>query len=68
MKYQVYVLELCGHRHDRCLGMFDSKEKAQAVLDRAQCYRTHTNRLVLSVIDVLEQTDDDINCVANRIT
>ena len=37
------------------LGTFDSEEKAQTAIDRCQYYRTRTNLLVLTHIDVLEE-------------
>ena len=52
MKYRAYILELS--RTVRCLGEFDSEEKAQTALDRAQYFRVRVNTVRVDCIYVLE--------------
>jgi hypothetical protein len=62
-KYRAYILELCGHDW---VGAFDTEEKAQTALDRAQFYRVRTNLLLVSGIDVLEEVSARLS-VQSRI-
>ncbi|MGD1214959.1 MAG: hypothetical protein ABR861_08225 [Terriglobales bacterium] len=64
MKYQACVLEL--PHTCRCLGTFDSEEKAQTALDRTQYFRARTNLLLVSVIDVIECEEVPEGCSATE--
>ena len=57
MKYRAYILELS--RTVRCLGEFDSEEKAQTAIDRCACFRVRVNSLRVSYVSVLESLPAD---------
>ena len=54
---RAYILELS--RTVRCLGEFDSEEKAQTAIDRCACFRVRVNSLRVSYVSVLESLPAD---------
>jgi hypothetical protein len=60
MKYQTCVFEL--PHTCRCLGTFDSEEKAQTAIDRCQFCRVRggSRGLVLTHVDVIEEEAEQL--------